>query len=122
MTRRCPYHEGELVEQPYGWRCAFCDYVEYKRGGTRPGAGRPYNDIPSHRIVVHATDDEMAQIMALSPRERTERMTMARYEVTYRTKDGKDHIKVVDARNEFEAKQLAGAFNEYVISIINLDR
>lgn len=47
---------------------------------------------------------------------------MARYEVTYRTKDGKDHVKTVEARNEFEAKQLAGAFSEYVISIINLDR
>ena len=45
-----------------------------------------------------------------------------RYEVGYRTKDGQDHVKTVEARNEFEARQLAGAFNEYVISIVNLDR
>ena len=48
-------------------------------------------------------------------------MKTYRYEVTYRTKDGKDHVKTVEARNEFEARQLAGAFNEFVISIINLD-
>lgn len=48
-------------------------------------------------------------------------MKTYRYEVTYRSMDGKDHIKIVEARNEFEARQLADAFNEYVISIINLD-
>lgn len=44
-----------------------------------------------------------------------------RYEVSYRTKDGQDHVKTVEARNEHEAVQLAGAFNEYVFSVINLD-
>lgn len=46
----------------------------YTRGGPRPGAGRKPNAIPSHTIVVHATTAERAQIMALSPRERTEKM------------------------------------------------
>lgn len=44
-----------------------------------------------------------------------------RYQVTYRTKDGQDYVKTVEARNEFEAKQLSGAFNKYVIEIVNLD-
>ena len=50
-----------------------------KRGGTRPGAGHPFNTIPSHRVVVNATDDEMTQIKALSPRERTDAMMKQDY-------------------------------------------
>jgi len=60
--------------------------------------------------------------MAKQEGETTMSAKVYRYEVTYRTKDGVDIIKNVYARNEFEARQLAGAFNEYVISIINLDR
>lgn len=50
-----------------------------------------------------------------------EQDTVYRYEVTYRTKDGLDVVKTVEARNEFQARQFAGAFNEYVFSIVNLD-
>lgn len=28
-TRRCPNHNSALVVQPYGLKCAFCQYVEY---------------------------------------------------------------------------------------------
>ena len=47
---------------------------------------------------------------------------MYRYEVTFR-KNGKDQTVTVEARNEFEATQLAGAFGLGVIvfSVINLD-
>ena len=47
---------------------------------------------------------------------------MNRYEVTYRSKDGRDITRIVEARNEFEAVQLAGAFNQHVYAVINLDR
>lgn len=43
------------------------------------------------------------------------------YEVTFINKNGKRVTKTVTARNEFEATQLAGAFDCTVISVINLD-
>lgn len=43
-------------------------------GGPRPGSGRPPNEIPSQRVVIHATPDELETILRLTPRERTERM------------------------------------------------
>lgn len=49
-------------------------------------------------------------------------MKTYRYEVSFR-KDGVDKIVTVDARNEFEAVQLAGAFGLGVVvfSVVNLD-
>lgn len=49
-------------------------------------------------------------------------MKTYRYEVSFR-KDGVDKIVTVDARNEFEAVQLAGAFGFGVVvfSVVNLD-
>ena len=46
---------------------------------------------------------------------------MYNYQVTFINKDGEQVTKKVLARHEFEAKQLAGAFNCVVISIVNLD-
>ena len=42
------------------------------------------------------------------------------YQVTF-INDGEFVVKKVDARHGFEAVQLAGAFNNVVISVINLD-
>lgn len=40
-------------------------------GGPRPGAGRKPNELPSQRIVVHATPEELAYILDnLTPRDR----------------------------------------------------
>lgn len=46
-----------------------------------------------------------------------------RFRVHFRTPDGVDHVEVVEARHEFEAVQLAGAFGQgvYVFSVVNLD-
>ena len=44
---------------------------QHTHGGPRPNAGRPPNAIPSQRIVIHATDDELGMILTLTPRERT---------------------------------------------------
>jgi len=44
-----------------------------------------------------------------------------RYEVTYIDKTGAEVIKIVRARHEFEAIQLAGAFGQHVIRVVNLD-
>ena len=41
-------------------------------GGPRPGSGRPPNETPSQRLVIHATDDEYRAILELTPRQRTE--------------------------------------------------
>jgi len=46
---------------------------------------------------------------------------MYRYKVTFINDSGEQISRTVDARNEFEATQLAGAFNNVVISVINLD-
>jgi type II secretory pathway component PulF len=43
------------------------------------------------------------------------------YQVKYINKDGERITREVDARNEFEAVQLAGAFGLTVLSVINLD-
>jgi len=43
------------------------------------------------------------------------------YQVTFIDNDGEYVVKKVDARHGFEAVQLAGAFNNVVISVINLD-
>ena len=42
------------------------------------------------------------------------------YQVTFIDNDGEYVVKKVDARHCFEAVQLAGAFNNVVISVINL--
>ena len=42
------------------------------------------------------------------------------YQVTF-NKNGNIVVKTVEARNEFEAVQLAGAFNCVVISVVNLN-
>lgn len=47
---------------------------------------------------------------------------MYTYEVTFiSNKTGKTIVRKVDARNEFEATQVAGAFNCVIVSVINLD-
>ncbi len=46
---------------------------------------------------------------------------MYKYQVTFIDDNGKQVSRTVDARHEFEAVQLAGAFNKVVISIVNLD-
>ena len=44
-------------------------------GGKRLGSGRKPNELPSQRLVIHATDDEYRAIIAsLTPRERTEKL------------------------------------------------
>lgn len=43
-----------------------------------------------------------------------------RYEVTF-NRDGKTVTVEVEARHEFEAVQLAGAFNRPNVTVINLD-
>lgn len=50
-------------------------------GGPRPNAGRKPNTIPSQRIVIHATDDELRAILELTPRERTERLLEEYYNI-----------------------------------------
>lgn len=49
-------------------------------------------------------------------------MNTYRFEVSFR-KDGRDFTKIVEARHEFEAIQLAGAwgYNVVVFSVVNLD-
>jgi len=71
--------------------------------------------------VLYGTQAEVVAV-AIDRLHQEQNIMTYRYEVGYRTKDGQDHVKTVEARNEFEARQLAGAFNEYVISIVNLDR
>lgn len=44
-----------------------------------------------------------------------------KYEVTAITQNGETVTKTVEARNEFEAVQVANLFNDYLISVINLD-
>ena len=43
------------------------------------------------------------------------------YQVTFINKSGNRVARTVEARNEFEAAQLAGAFNCVVISVVNLN-
>ncbi|MBW1678370.1 MAG: hypothetical protein JRJ79_17705 [Deltaproteobacteria bacterium] len=43
------------------------------------------------------------------------------YVVTFIDHDGREIIREVMARHEFEAIQLAGAFNRQILSIVNLD-
>ena len=43
------------------------------------------------------------------------------YQVTFINKSGNRVTRTVEARNEFEAVQLANAFNCVVISVINLN-
>lgn len=43
------------------------------------------------------------------------------YQVTFINKSGNRVVKTVEARHEFEAIQLSGAFNRVVISVINLN-
>ncbi len=43
------------------------------------------------------------------------------YRVTFIDDDGATVIREIEARNEFEAKQLAGAFNKVVLSVVNCD-
>ena len=43
------------------------------------------------------------------------------YQVTFINKSGNSVVKTVEARNEFEAVQLAGAFNCQLISVVNLN-
>ena len=43
------------------------------------------------------------------------------YKVTFISKNGKEVSKEVEARNEFEAVQLANAFGCVVISVVDLD-
>lgn len=44
-----------------------------------------------------------------------------RYEVTFIDKSGNQITKTVDARHEYEAVQLAKAFNCVILSVVNLD-
>jgi len=46
---------------------------------------------------------------------------MYRYKVTFIDNDGVQREVTVEARNEFEAVQLAEAFSKFVISVVNLD-
>jgi uncharacterized protein YbcC (UPF0753/DUF2309 family) len=46
---------------------------------------------------------------------------MKKYQVIFIDKDGERITREVDARHEFEAIQLAGAFGLTVLSVINLD-
>ena len=43
------------------------------------------------------------------------------YQVTFIDARGKEVSKTVEARNEFEAVQVANAFNCVVVSVVNLD-
>lgn len=43
------------------------------------------------------------------------------YKVEFIDDNGKTVVKEVEARNEFEATQLAGAFGKVVITVVNLD-
>ena len=43
------------------------------------------------------------------------------YQVTFINKNGNGVVRTVEARNEFEAVQLAGAFNCQVIGVVNLN-
>ena len=43
------------------------------------------------------------------------------YSVTFINSHGDQITREVEAHNEFEAKQIAGAFNFVVLSIVNLD-
>ena len=46
---------------------------------------------------------------------------MKRYDVTFINKNGVTVTKTVEARHEFEAIQIAGAFNLTVLSVVCLD-
>ena len=46
---------------------------------------------------------------------------MYQFEVVFIDDNGKKKRKVVQARHEFEAVQLAGAFGKQIVSVINLD-
>ena len=48
-------------------------------------------------------------------------MKMYTYEITYIDDDGRQKTVTVEARHEFEAKQVAGVFNKLIVSIVNLD-
>ena len=54
--------------------------------------------------------------MALQPAKE-----MKMYQVTFINKSGNSVTRTIEARNEFEAVQLAGAFNCQVISVVNLN-
>ncbi len=43
------------------------------------------------------------------------------YQVTFINKNGNHVTRTIEARNEFEAVQLTGAFNCVVISVVNLN-
>lgn len=43
------------------------------------------------------------------------------YQVTFVSKSGNRVTRTVEARNEFEAVQLAGAFNCQLIGVVNLN-
>lgn len=43
------------------------------------------------------------------------------YKVTFIAANGEHKTVEVEARHEFEAIQLAGAFNKVIVSVINLD-
>ena len=43
------------------------------------------------------------------------------YQVIFISKSGKEVSKEVEARNEFEAVQVANAFGCVVVSVVNLD-
>lgn len=46
---------------------------------------------------------------------------MSNYQITFIASNGETKTVEVEARNEFEAIQLAGAFGKVVLSLVNLD-
>lgn len=46
---------------------------------------------------------------------------MYNYQVTFIASNGETKTVEVEARHEFEAVQLAGAFGKVVLSVVNLD-
>ena len=46
---------------------------------------------------------------------------MTTYRITFIDKNGETKIVIVEARNTFEATQLAGAFNRQILALEDLD-
>jgi hypothetical protein len=47
---------------------------------------------------------------------------MKKYEVTFINENGETIVRIVEARHEFEAVQVAQAFDKFVVSVIDLDQ